>query len=164
MDYFNGKIEKESLVICGGVGVGKTHLSVALLRCMKAVPIKDNQYRRPSGMFMVADEFFMILNDAAVERRSKLSIMQQWLNQYDLFCLDDLGTRNLTEAKLENLYTFINAAYLNQSKIIITTNLLMKDFSRYDDRIPSRLCEMAEIITISSTDYRVSPKKVEDKS
>lgn len=153
IEFYQDKTEKKSLYLGGMIGNGKTHLAVATLRCLKPIQIEDN-WRRASSMFMVSDEFFMTLNDASFEKKSKLTIMRDWLEKYDVFCLDDLGTRNFTEAKLENLYTFINSAYLNEHRIIITSNFSLNELSRLDDRIPSRLTEMAEIIYLTEQDYR----------
>lgn len=155
INFYKELTNKKSLLISGSVGNGKTHLAIAILRNLRPILMLQGQYRRAVAMFMVADEFFMALNDAIAEKKSKLSLMKEWLSNYDMFCLDDLGIRNMTEAKLENLYTFINCAYLEEKRIIITTNFRLDDLEKLDERIPSRLVEMAEIITLNVTDYRL---------
>lgn len=96
----------------------------------------------------------MMLNDASQTGKSKLDLIKGWLAKNDVVCLDDLGTYNMTNAKVENLYAFINTAYLDQKRIIVTTNFTMKDFDQYDKRIASRFQEMAEIIAFQETDFR----------
>jgi len=151
--FYQSKTEKQSLVMCGNVGNGKTHLAIAILKNLIELPSNMHGIRKQNALFIVADEFFMRLNDAAYEKKSKLDLIKGWLSN-DVVCLDDLGTYNMTSAKIENLYTFINHAYLENKRIIITTNFAMKEFDQYDKRIGSRLSEMAHIIAFQEPDFR----------
>lgn len=161
MEYVNdttGKM-KRSLVLCGAVGNGKTHLAVAVLKNIHSQ--NKNAGGEPvtaTGEFMNADEFFSELTDAQFKRQSKLQIIQKHLN-YDYFLLDDLGVKNFTEAKRENLYMLINRAYSYNRHLVITTNFSMTDLEKIDERIASRLAEMALIINFNFSDYRT--KKIE---
>lgn len=152
ISFYQGKTEKKSLVLCGNVGNGKTHLAISILKNLPEIPTQYS-LRKQNALFLVADEFFMQLNDAAFNKQSKFDLVKKWLNN-DMVCLDDLGTYNMTSAKIENLYLFINRAYLDERPIIITTNFMMKEFDNYDKRIGSRLQEMATIIPFTEKDYR----------
>ncbi|MBS3945292.1 MAG: ATP-binding protein [Melioribacter sp.] len=158
--FYQGETEKQSLVLCGNVGNGKTHLAIAILKNLIELPSNLHGSRKQNALFLVADEFFMLLNDAAFEKKSKLDLIKNWLNN-EVVCLDDLGTYNMTSAKIENLYTFINHAYLENKRIIITTNFAMKEFDQYDKRIGSRLSEMAHIIAFQEQDFRKIKQKKE---
>lgn len=154
--FYQGQTEKGSLVLCGNVGNGKTHLAISILKNLKELPSKFGitGTRKQNALFLIADEFFMQLNDASQTGKSKLDLIKNWLNKNDVVCLDDLGTYNMTNAKIENLYAFINSAYLDQKRIIVTTNFTMKDFDQYDKRIASRFQEMAHIIAFQEPDFR----------
>jgi DNA replication protein DnaC len=154
--FFEHETEKECLLFLGSVGVGKTHLAVATLRCLKPIVKLDGYLRRATAEILNADEYFMILNDAIAKRESKLDLINKYLNQNDVFCLDDLGTKNFTEAKQENLYALINTAYLNMKRLIITTNFTLDDLAKFDERIASRLCEMSQTIILTGKDFRLT--------
>lgn len=150
--FYQGSNTKGSLVLCGSIGNGKTHLAISILKNLPEIEGMVG-LRKQNAQFLVADEFFMTLNDAAYNKQSKIDMIKKWL-QNDMVCLDDLGTYNMTAAKIENLYLFINHAYLEMKRIIITTNFLMNDFDQYDKRIGSRLQEMATIVPFIEKDFR----------
>ena len=84
---------------------------------------------------------------------SKIDLIAQFL-AYDMALLDDIDSRNLTPAKLENLYMFINRAAIDKRAIIITTNLDLKELAQIDYKIYSRLLEIATFVKFSASDYR----------
>lgn len=169
---FSKKLDsKESLFLFGNVGTGKSHLSVAIMKNL--APVKkemkvsseiksgdkkklntiENLYAAKS-IFLVVDEFFQELNDCAVNRESKQAVINKYLNEYDLVVLDDLGIVNWSNAKQENLYLFINRAYLDCKRIIITTNFTPEELQQKDERITSRLKEMGKFLKFNGKDYR----------
>jgi len=147
IDYAKGKLTKPSLVLCGNVGNGKTHLAVAIAKNFY-LPKHKIVIR-----FIDADEFFFTLTDLASIGKSKLQYINE-LMRYDLLILDDLGIANFTPAKQENLYFLINKYYQTGKRLIITTNFTMEDLEQIDARVPSRLHEMATIISFHFNDYR----------
>lgn len=153
-DYFRYETEKNSLVFLGNIGTGKTRLAIATLRNLKPLihPASPTGFRRAKAMFIIADEFFQTLNDA-VRNDSKLDIIKKYL-QYDITCLDDLCIENFSPAKQENLYLFINRAYLDERKIIITTNFSMENLKSIDPRITDRLKEMAHFLLFEGKSFR----------
>lgn len=162
IDFAQGKLEKKSLILCGKVGTGKTHLTIAIAK----------NYFRPREIYMMeeirgeqtfkirmidADEFFWLLNDIASSGKSKLDFINNLLHN-DLVVIDDLGIANFTPAKQENLYVLINKCYQTNHPIIITTNFTMEELEKVDARIPSRLNEMATILSFDFNDYRINKK------
>lgn len=103
---------------------------------------------------MVCDEFFQELNDCAVNRESKQAVINRYLFENDVVLLDDLGIFNWSNAKQENLYLFINRAYLDNRRIIITTNFTPEELQAKDERITSRLKEMAMFLQFNGDDFR----------
>jgi len=156
LKFAKGELKKKSLVLCGNVGNGKTHLAVAIARNLSPIH-KDYAHQKPKSSrsyFHTVDEFFMELNDLVYQKHSKIEKMKHYLTNYDLFILDDLGITNLTPSKQENLYVFINRAYNQESRIIVTTNFSLEELEKIDPRIVSRLNEMANIVLFRGEDYR----------
>lgn len=156
---------KNSLVLFGNVGTGKTHLAISIMKNLPMIPTKGKTfkdgveaevdiYRPARGIFLIADEFFQELNDAVTSKCSKMEIMQGYLKNYDCICIDDLSVANYTEAKRENFYIFINRAYLDCKRIIITLNFSMKELKDCDPRVTSRLNQMAQVIEFAGSDFR----------
>lgn len=154
--FFSYETDKTGLFFCGTIGTGKTHLAIATLKNLKPIPVKEGLVRPATAHILNADEFFMMCNDAISEKKSKLELIKGVLTQNDVLLLDDLGTKNFTESKQENLYALINYAYLNLRKIIITTNFMLDDLATFDERIASRIYEMCHIAIIEGEDYRIT--------
>lgn len=163
-DYFI-KVDK-SLVLCGKVGTGKTRLAVSILRNLqpieKEITVMKNIYgeekkqiitQKAQALFIVADEFFQTCNDHISRGESKENYIKRCLS-YDIACLDDLGIENFTPAKQENLYLFVNRAYLDERIIIITTNFTMEEMYDVDPRITDRLKEMSYILKFDGESFR----------
>ncbi len=66
-----------------------------------------------------------------------------------------LGIKNLNETKRENLSLIIKRDYLDNKRIIITTNFIMEQLKQVDERIKSRVSEMSEILFFNGKDYRI---------
>ena len=140
----------------GNVGTGKTHLAIAI---MKALPDKQPKYKNFDPieckcLSLNADQFFMKLTNSFNEGIAKDKMINDMLMNYDIVCLDDLSSFNFTPAKTENFYFFVNQAYMNNRRIIITTNFDEKEFKKIDPRIFSRLKEMCIVSIFTNKDYR----------
>ena len=72
----------------------------------------------------------------------------------DMIIIDDLGIANYTPAKQENLYLLINRIYLEEKRMVFTTNFTMEQLEKLDPRITSRLAEMSKILLFTEQDYR----------
>jgi len=176
LNFAHLKTKKKSLVLYGNSGNGKTHLAISILKNLppkinKITVCKRNSYVAESGEYipsethevekltprrgivLIADEFFQKLNDSVINHMSKIDLIAQFL-AYDMALLDDIDSRNLTPAKLENLYMFINRAAIDKRAIIITTNLDLKELAQIDYKIYSRLLEIATFVKFSASDYR----------
>lgn len=159
LDFALGKLDKKSLVLCGKVGTGKTHLSIAIAKnYIPKRPVLTSEEAmgeiNVSIKLIDADEFFMNLNDLASTGKSKLEYMKHLLYN-ELVILDDLGIANFTPAKQENLYVLVNKCYQANHPLLITTNFTMEQLEKVDARIPSRLNEIATILSFDFEDYRV---------
>jgi DNA replication protein DnaC len=168
IDFAKNPEEKRSLVLVGNIGTGKTHLAVAVLKNLSPIIRKmavatdyitgEKRYgfclQRSSSQFLVMGEFFRQINDTYTDKVSKDRFMKKILSQNDMVCLDELDTDNFSPAKTENLYLFVNRAYLDQKRIIITSNHTMEELERHLPKITSRLAEIALVIRFNGSDYR----------
>ena len=154
---------KGSLVMFGSVGSGKTHLAVAILKNLNPVKQTNALYsERPAkSIFLVADEFFAEMNQAATtQKMDKNDVISKYFKNFDVILLDELRVKNFTEAKRENLYLFVNRAYLNEKSIIITTNFTPEQLEKVDEPTVSRLNEMADgFLLFTGKDFRLRTKQ-----
>lgn len=153
-EFAKGETEKKSLVMTGSVGSGKTHLAVMIAKNLAKVQSSLGGFRESTVKFTVADELFTKFNDLVFEKKSKMDFIDELLRN-DLLIIDDLGVANYTPAKQENFYLLINRAYLDQRRLLITTNFTLDELAKFDERIISRLVEMAIILKFDEKDYRI---------
>lgn len=161
--FAHGEGKKQSIFLAGEVGNGKTHLAVSIMKHLAPRTNIDGNKVGNKCKFMIADEFFCEINDAVYMRKSKVQFITELFNKYDVICLDDLGVSNFTEAKKENLYMFLNRAYLDKHKIIITTNFTLEELRKHDPRIASRISEMCQLVRFEMPDYRTKSEKFKNK-
>ncbi len=152
------------LLIMGPPGVGKTHLSVGILK--KLVETK--------GVSVLFYDFRELLQDLknTFDERSRVheSDIHSHLRHTDVLLLDELGSQKLTEWTLDILMSIINYRYNNAKTVIITTNYLdvaVKNEETLEERIGSRLRsrlhEMCMKLEISAHDYRLKKQDFRDR-
>lgn len=109
--------EKKNLVLYGGVGTGKTHMSLALgfSACEKALKVR----------FYTVTELVLKLSDAY--RAGTLERLVRELKQLDLLILDEWGYVPVDREGSQLLFRVIADSYESKS-LILTTNL---EFSKW---------------------------------
>lgn len=142
---FKGYAEKfnrgsDSLYIHGPVGVGKTYICNAI----SSEVIK----RGYNVVYMTA---LSLMQQLRLYLYSSFETEQEHEEKYnllidsDLLVIDDLGTENITENSISNLFNLINSRIIKSKPIIISTNVPIKEVPRfYDERISSRLKDFKE--------------------
>ena len=139
--------EKENLYLVGPVGSGKSHLQAIAVRRFQprhfSVKRVSNICRNIRGATTAIDEQEII---------DKYAFMP-------ILGLDDLGMEKMTEFVIGILYEIIDVRYMNRpGGLIITSNLTISELSQKlgDDRIPSRLAQMCEVISLrGEKDWRI---------
>lgn len=158
INYCNHRTNKKSLVFCGTIGSGKTRLAVATLKNIKPLYkkalVEHYSGDRPvESYFIAADILFDKINEA-VKQNGKEKFFKDLFARYDIILIDDLSFFNFTTAKQENLYLFVNEAYLNEKAIMITMNFALEDLKKADPRVYDRLREMAIIMEFKGKSFR----------
>jgi len=151
-------IDGRGLVFTGAVGVGKTHLAVAILREL------IERYRA-HGLFYQFGALLRQIQDSynPVSQTSELKVLQPVFDA-EVLVLDELGASKPTDWVRDTMMQIINARYNDKRLTIFTTNYLdarknEKDIGEIlEDRIGtalrSRLYEMCKTVVIEGEDYR----------
>ncbi len=148
-DFAHGfaKCRAENYLLIGGTGLGKTHLSTAVARCVIDSGF-DVLYDTAQGMFSVFEEnrFGRGETDSAAEEH---------YFSCDLLIIDDLGTEMTNQFTVSCLYNVINSRVNAGRATIINTNLTGAELrARYADRITSRLFGEFRPLLFSGKDIR----------
>lgn len=138
-----------NLLLMGGTGLGKTHLSTAMA---KKIIEGGNDVVYESAQNIISDfeaDRFRHGYDRAEEMRADKYF------DCDLLIIDDLGVEVINSFSLSCLYNLINTRINKGKSCVISTNMnpqIMR--SRYDDRITSRLLGEFSVLLFSGTDIR----------
>ena len=138
-----------NLVLFGGTGLGKTHLSSAVARGV---------IERGYDVFYVSA--VSMLSDFERERFGSSAGGETGVDtgRYftcDLLVIDDLGTEVSNQFTTSVLYNLINSRLNKRLSTVINTNLTQDDFrKRYWDRITSRVLGEYTVLPFMGTDIR----------
>ena len=143
--------EKKNLVLYGGVGTGKTHMSLALgiMACEMSLKVR----------FYTVTELVLKLSDAY--RSGTLERLVRDLKQLDLLILDEWGYVPIDREGSQLLFRVIADSYESKS-LILTTNL---EFSKWgsvftDEQMAAamidRLVHHGHLLMFESKSYRMT--------
>ena len=146
------------LLFMGPVGVGKTHLSVAILR----------ELIEKKGINCLFYEFGSLLKEVQnsynpISQSSELNVLDPVFNA-EVLVLDELGASKPTDWVRDTIMQIINTRYNDKRLTIFTTNYLDEHHSEHDEilnerigiRVRSRLYEMCRTVSVEGEDYRRS--------
>ena len=138
-----------NLVLFGGTGLGKTHLSSAVARGV---------IERGCDVFYVSA--VSMLSDFERERfgnsaGGETGVGTDRYFSCDLLIIDDLGTEVNNQFTTSVLYNLINTRLNKRQSTVINTNLTQDEFrKRYWDRITSRVLGEYTVLPFLGTDVR----------
>lgn len=143
------KRRRNSLLIAGGYGSGKTHLAAAISNALieRGIPV----------LFGTSiTHFDNIRNDF---ENTGINRYLAKMKSASVLVIDDLGKEKKSEWTRQVLFDAINYRYEHKLPTIITTNLVDgDDFSALANHVEgavwSRLCEMCNQVITKSGDYR----------
>ena len=144
------------LLLMGPCGVGKTHLSVAILR----------ELMEKKGVSCLFYEFGSLLKEIQhsynpVSQTSELKVLTRII-EAEVLVLDELGASKPTDWVRDTMMQIINTRYNDRRLTIFTTNYLDGRRTERDEilgdrigvRLRSRLYEMCKTVQIEGEDYR----------
>lgn len=124
--------QSKSILMRGGTGLGKTHLSLA---------IANEVTRRGFGVIYVSAPMLMsTLSNMHFSRESNDTEYFDMLTKCDLLIIDDLGTEYSTPFSNTQFYNLCNSRMLSRKPLIINTNLSVNELEKtYTSRFISRI-------------------------
>jgi DNA replication protein DnaC len=152
------ELDGRGLVLVGPVGVGKTHLAVAILQEL----IDRYQVR---GLFYQFGALLRRIQDSynPISQTSELAVLGP-VFEAEVLVLDELGASKPTDWVRDTMMQIINTRYNDKRLTIFTTNYSDKRKNEKDptelleDRVGvalrSRLYEMCKTVEIEGEDYR----------
>lgn len=144
------------ILFMGPVGVGKTHLSVAIIR----------ELIEKKGITCLFYEFGTLLKEIQnsynpISQTSELKVLAPVFDA-EVLVLDELGASKPTDWVRDTMMQIINTRYNDKKLTVFTTNYLDARRAERDEtledrigvRLRSRLFEMCKTIHIEGEDYR----------
>jgi len=125
-DYRNVQREGSALFLCGGVGTGKTHLAVALLKELLETE------KIHSGIYTTTMR--MIRDIRSSYKPGALKTEDELIKKYvatGLLVLDEIGVQGNTENERMLLFDVINGRYEKGGPMVLVSNLEIKLVEQY---------------------------------
>ncbi len=120
-----------SLLIQGGTGLGKTHLSLSIANELINIGYGVVYFSAPNLIQKLEQEHF--------SKNLEEETLAQLIN-CDLLILDDLGTEFNTQFSNSTIYNLFNTRLSSNKPIIISTNLNLNELEKqYSQRFVSRI-------------------------
>lgn len=139
-----------SIIFCGQVGAGKTHLGIAICNHL----MKDG--------IAVA---YMPYRNAITKIKQRITDEDNYDRELDKYIkarvlyIDDLLKGKITESDTNIMYEIVNYRYMNNLPLIISSELTTEGLLDFDEAIGSRIIEMCRgnIIQLTGRDlnYRL---------
>ncbi len=154
-DYANNFSKNSpNLLFMGKCGLGKTHLSLSIIKELTRKGI--NVVYGPAQTLFSAAEKEHFAYSGETEKTDQILNAQ-------LLVIDDLGTEFITNYVQSLFYDIVNSRLLRGLPTIINTNLNFEELeTRYTPRIASRLLGEYRVKNFAGNDIRTL-KKIEDK-
>lgn len=137
-----------SILMMGGTGLGKTHLSSATAKRIIEKG-KDVFY---TGAIDLFSQFEMQKFKSYTNEPNEL--IERYF-ECDLLIIDDLGTEMINQFSISTLYNLLNDRLSRKKPTIVSTNLSKDDIQKkYTDRITSRMFGEYQVLFFMGTDIR----------
>ncbi len=143
----NFSTNSENLLFLGGVGLGKTHLTLSIINRVIE-----------KGYGVIYDTAQNLLNKIEKEHFSYSGSSEKIdaVLNCDLLVIDDLGTEFSTSFTVSQLYNIINTRIISSLPTIINTNLNLQEIEKnYTPRVLSRIMGSYKVKQFSGPDIRI---------
>lgn len=148
-NFHLGDSPSGNLLLMGGTGLGKTHLSTALAKTVLDRGY-DVFYASAVGLLAAFEE-----QRFGSHTVGGVAVSPERFLDCELLIIDDLGTEVSNQFTVSCLYHIINSRLNLKRPTVISTNLMQEELRRrYWDRITSRLFGEYQILLFLGTDIR----------
>ncbi|MBQ4312605.1 MAG: ATP-binding protein [Clostridia bacterium] len=145
-------LSSPSMLFQGGVGLGKTHLSLAI-----AGAVIEKGYDVVYGS---SNTFFGKIERERFGKTNSGEDTLSLLNSCDLLIIDDLGAEFVTQFTVSVLYDIVNTRLLSGRPTIISTNLSFEGLEqKYSERLVSRIHGNYSCYQFAGKDMRITLRK-----
>jgi DNA replication protein DnaC len=146
-DGFDPK-ESQSILMMGGTGLGKTHLSSALAR---RVIEKGNDVFYTGAIDLFSQFELQRFKSYSNEPNE---LIERYF-ECDLLIIDDLGTEMVNQFSVSTLYNLLNDRLSRRKPTVVSTNLSKNEIQKkYTDRITSRMLGEYQVLFFVGIDVR----------
>ena len=140
-------LQSKSLLMMGKTGLGKTHLSLAVVN--RVIDRGFNVY------YDSAQGILDRLEKDHFDRNNRDDALQEDLYGSDLLVIDDLGTEMVTSFTVSALYRLVNERMNDGLPTIFSTNLTMPELeAKYSQRLTSRILGTCDLLQFFGRDIR----------
>lgn len=148
-ETFNGS--NRSILMEGGTGLGKTHLSLA---------VAQRVIDRGFGVIYCSAPNILAVLEKEHFSRDPVSSTQKHLEECDLLIIDDLGTEFATQFTRTCMYNLINTRLSRNKSTIINTNLSVSEMRKaYSERFVSRMIGEHYYLEFIGDDVRIAKRR-----
>ncbi len=140
--------EENGLYICGGIGLGKTTITVAIAN--------ELRNRKKSVVYLTSHDLSGIIKNSIFNSSSSSSADAQLKNiiDCDVLLIDDLGSEFSNTPVIQGILNIINNRSNCKKYTVITSNLNIENLAKtYGDRLTSRILEY-KIFQLAGQDIR----------
>ena len=134
-----------NLLLMGGTGLGKTHLSSAIAKEVIN-----------AGYAVIYDSAQNVFGEYEDNHFGRAKTDVKRFENADLLIIDDLGAEFVSSFSVAAFYNLLNVRTLNGRSTIVSTNLSPKELNRnYQERITSRLFGEFTVLHFFGRDVRM---------
>ena len=147
------------VALCGGRGVGKTQLGVCLVNLVIRQPDPNDKYRRLTGQYIKAYDFFLRVREAMkTPGDSERTAVNEFIRPY-MLVIDALEVSKGTDYEYQLLDHVIDKRYDNERPTLIISNDTPEVISqRLGPSIIDRMRDAGGILTLNIPSFRGTPK------
>lgn len=139
-----------SILMEGGTGLGKTHLSLA---------VAQRVIDRGFGVIYCSAPNILAALEKEHFSRDPVSDTQKHLEECDLLIIDDLGTEFATQFTRTCMYNLINTRLSRNKPVIVNTNLSLAEMKKaYSERFVSRMIGEHYYLEFIGDDVRIAKR------
>jgi DNA replication protein DnaC len=137
---------RNSILLCGNPGSGKTHIALALANNFLKKDIKV--------VYMSYRDVITSIKQNMIDVEYYKKIMSKY-QTCDVLLLDDLYKGKVNGTDVNIIFELINYRYLNHLPIIVSTEYTLEKLLSFDEAIGSRIYEMCK-------DYMIEIEGIEN--